>query len=169
MRRLLLLAPLLALLFALFPALPALAGDALMAMPAGKAYVEECGTCHTAYAPSFLPAASWRRLMDGLERHFGEDASLKDELRRNLSEQLQALALDGPRANRNIAARAGAAWIASTPERVSTSPFFRFMHDEVPASFWQRKKIATQSNCIACHPRADQGRYGEAEVQIPKE
>jgi nitrate/TMAO reductase-like tetraheme cytochrome c subunit len=35
---------------------------------------QECGTCHMAFQPGFLPARSWNRIMDGLADHFGEDA-----------------------------------------------------------------------------------------------
>jgi hypothetical protein len=36
----------------------------------------ECGSCHLAYPPGLLPAASWQRIMIRLEGHFGDDASL---------------------------------------------------------------------------------------------
>jgi hypothetical protein len=37
---------------------------------------QECGACHMAFQPGLLPAASWRQVMSGLAKHFGEDASL---------------------------------------------------------------------------------------------
>ena len=36
----------------------------------------ECSACHMAYPPALLPERSWRKMMLGLERHFGQDASL---------------------------------------------------------------------------------------------
>ena len=39
-------------------------------------YRQECSACHLAYPPGMLPAASWQRLLSGLPRHFGTDASL---------------------------------------------------------------------------------------------
>ena len=36
----------------------------------------ECGSCHVAFPPRLLPAASWRAVMSGLDKHFGSDASL---------------------------------------------------------------------------------------------
>ena len=141
---------------------------AILAMPASPLYVSECGSCHTAYAPGYLPARSWQKLMAELNHHFGDDASLKDADRDLLLRQLQGLAMDTPNGNRAIAARNGGQWAAATPVRISTSPFFRFMHDEVPNSIWQRPQIASKANCGACHPRADEGRYPEAEIRIPK-
>ena len=45
---------------------------------------------------------------------------------------------------------------------------WQFCVDEVPKHIWQRKKIGTPGNCIACHTRANEGRYGEREVRIPQ-
>ena len=142
--------------------------EAILPMPATPLYLSECGSCHTAYAPAYLPASSWRRLMSELDRHFGDDASLNQADRELIAGQLQAMAMDSSRANRGIAARNGSQWAAESPLRISTSPFFRYMHDEVPNSIWQRPKIASKANCGACHSGADAGRYPEAEIQIPK-
>ena len=140
----------------------------VLPMPASKLYVEECGSCHTAYAPTYLPARSWRKLMLELGRHFGEDASLPKADRDLLLEQLEALAGDGPRAERAIAQRNARVSPGETPLRVTDMPFFGYMHDEVPGSIWRRTKIGSKSNCIACHPRSDEGRYFEREIVIPK-
>ncbi len=140
----------------------------ILPMPASPLYVSECGACHTAYAPGYLPVRSWSLLMADLGNHFGTDASLQERDRDLLLPQLQALALDTPQAHRTIASRNGNAWAASAPLRISTSPFFSFMHDEVPSSFWRRPRIGSKANCGACHTRADDGRYPEAEISIPK-
>ena len=42
---------------------------------ANKNWQQECASCHIAYAPALLPKGSWRRLMSGLDQHFGENAS----------------------------------------------------------------------------------------------
>jgi hypothetical protein len=151
-------------------AMPALAdtGSVIVPMPASPLYVSECGACHTAYAPTYLPARSWHQLMAELDHHFGEDASLGNGERDLLESQLRALALDSPHADPGIAARNGAAWMASSPQRISTSPFFHYLHDEVPNSIWQRPAIVSKANCVACHPRASEGRYLEPEIRIPK-
>jgi hypothetical protein len=151
-------------------ALPAEAGDLrdVLPMPASPLYVEECGSCHTAYAPTYLPARSWRKLMLELDRHFGEDASLAKPDRDLLLTQLEALAGDSPRAVRAITYRNTRVPPSATPLRVTEMPFFDYMHEEVPASIWRRAKVGSKSNCIACHPRADEGRYFEREIVIPK-
>jgi len=140
----------------------------VLPMPVSPLYVEECGSCHTAYAPGLLPARGWRQLMQGLGRHFGEDASLKDADRNLLLGQLEALAGDGPRGVAAISSRNARVNPAETPIRITEMPFFAYMHDEVPASIWRRTKVGTKANCIACHPKADEGRYFEREIVIPK-
>ncbi len=143
-------------------------GDAAFPMPAGKLYLSECGGCHTAYAPGLLPARSWKQMLTELEHHFGEDASLDEATRVELEKAILPLAADGASATflmRRIASGIGA---GSAPQRISGSPFFKFMHDEVPAGFWKRSKIGSPANCIACHVRANEGRYFEREVSIPK-
>jgi hypothetical protein len=142
--------------------------EAAFSMPATKRYVEECGSCHTAYAPGLLPARSWQKMMAGLSDHFGEDAELDPDAQAAILASLTALAADSGQANMLMRRIAAAIPTTETPLRTSTGPFFRFMHDEVPASIWQRPKIGTPSNCIACHTRANLGRYGEGEVRIPK-
>lgn len=142
--------------------------DAVLPMPAGKEYVEECGGCHTAYAPGLLPARSWERMMGELERHFGEDASLPDETRTRLAAALRAQAADSAGANPLMRRIAAAIPAGTTPLRISETGFFKFMHDEVPATIWRREKIGNKANCGACHGQANSGRYPEWEVRIPK-
>lgn len=157
-------------LFLVLSSSPVQAGyvNEVLPMPASSLYVRECGSCHTAYAPTYLPARSWRKLMSELGRHFGEDASLPERDAEALRNQLEALAGDGPRAVQAIAHRNARLAPSETPVRVTQMPFFAYMHDEVPASIWRRAKVGSKSNCIGCHPRADEGRYFEREILIPK-
>lgn len=142
------------------------AGDTVLTMPDGRLYVSECGSCHTAYAPALLPAPSWRKLMGELGRHFGDDASLGPRETETLLRQLETLAESARRDHPQVAQRN--AGLPASELRISASPYFRYMHDEVPGSIWQRPKVGSKANCIACHPRANEGRYPEREIQIPK-
>ncbi len=142
--------------------------DAIFPMPAGKIYVNECGSCHTAFAPGLLPARSWRKMMGDLGSHFGEDASLDEPQHLAIQKDLEVLAADGTQANMRIRRINGAIPAGAAPQRISETGYFKYMHDEVPKHIWQRKKIGTPGNCIACHTRANEGRYGEREVRIPQ-
>jgi hypothetical protein len=143
-------------------------GDAAFPMPAGKLYVAECGGCHTAYAPGLLPARSWKKMLTELDHHFGEDASLDEAQRTEIEKLLIASAADSLGGTTLMRRIAGGIAAADAPQRISGTPFFKYMHDEVPAGFWKRAKIGSPANCVACHVRANEGRYFEREVSIPK-
>lgn len=143
-------------------------GDAAFPMPAGKLYLDECGSCHTAYAPGLLPARSWKKMLTELDTHFGEDASLDDAQVAALSQAILPLAADTQAATMLMRRIASGIAPSAAPQRISGSPYFKYMHDEVPASFWKRPKIGSPANCAACHTRTNEGRYFEREVSIPK-
>ncbi len=142
--------------------------EALFPMPSGKTYVNECGSCHTAYAPGMLPARSWRKMLTELGNHFGEDASLEEPQQLEILKALELLAADGSQANMRMRRINSAIPANLSPQRVTQTGYFKFLHDEVPGYIWQRKKIGSLANCIACHPRANEGRYGEREIRIPQ-
>src|SRR5512139_4151804 len=69
-------------------------GDDVMPRLTHKAWQQECASCHIAYAPSFLPKASWRKIMGGLDQHFGENASLDPATQADILKFLEANAAD---------------------------------------------------------------------------
>jgi hypothetical protein len=142
--------------------------EAIFPMPPGKTLVNECGSCHTAYAPGLLPARSWRKMLSELGNHFGEDANVQEPVRLALLKDLEDMAADGAFADMRMRRIAASVPVYATPQRITETAYFKYIHDEVPQSFWQRKAIGTPANCIACHPRANEGRYGERELRIPK-
>jgi hypothetical protein len=116
----------------------------------------ECGSCHIAYAPALLPAAAWRRVMAGLDRHFGTDASLDAASAAEIGAFLERNAASGKRA-----ADTGAL-------RITESRWFLRQHDEVRASAWKNPKVRTAANCSACHSGAERGDFDEDHVRIPR-
>ena len=56
---------------------------------ASPKYQQECASCHMAYPPGLLPAASWQHLMGSLKQHYGTDASLDEASQREISGWLQ--------------------------------------------------------------------------------
>lgn len=119
---------------------------------------EECGSCHLAYPPSMLPAASWQRLMNGLQDHFGEDATVDPATAQKITAYLVDRAADrggsrhGKRLLRGLPADAA-------PLRISELPRWVREHREVSSSEWRSKKVRTKANCAACHVDADQGYF----------
>lgn len=131
--------------------------------------LSECGDCHMAYPPRFLPGRSWRKLMEGLSDHFGEELSLDEETRREVLDYLLQGAADaggkkkhkGRRFMRGLGARAA-------PMRITETPHWRHEHHELPDRFWSDEKIDSRGHCEACHTRAEQGRYDDDDgLRVP--
>jgi hypothetical protein len=120
-------------------------------------YAQECGTCHTPYPAGMLPAASWERLMGGLNKHFGTDASLDEVTNREISAWLKS----GAGTFRRVREE-------PPQDRITKSNWFVRQHDEVSSSTWKRASVGSASNCSACHAGASKGNYNEHEVRIPK-
>ena len=123
----------------------------------------ECGSCHMAYHPGLLPARSWRKMMGGLDKHFGQDASLEPIPQKDITNFLVMYSAD--QGNIKYAKSVPA---ASTPLRITETTWFKREHDEIRAAVWKRKKIGSASNCMACHKGAEQGDFSEDKVAIPR-
>jgi mono/diheme cytochrome c family protein len=129
------------------------------AEPATPAEVwrSECSGCHIAYAPRLLPAASWREIIRTLDKHFGVDASVEPAIAKQIAQYLDA-----------NAGRDRGTPSATTPTRITEQRWFKREHDEV-ANYWgPGEKIAGPSDCAACHVGADQGRFSEHDIKLPK-
>ncbi len=129
------------------------------AQPAGinATFQKECSSCHIAYSPGLLPAESWRKVMSGLDKHFGTDASLTDQENKEITAFLVKHA-----SNR---------WGASTaPLRITETSWFKRKHDshEISSDVWKRPSVKSPANCAACHPQADRGDFEEDNIRIPK-
>jgi hypothetical protein len=142
----------------LLAATRAAAGDDQVPPVTDPVVRKECGACHMTFQPAFLPARSWRRLVDGLADHFGEDASLPAAQAEIIRTWLAANAGD-------VAAPGEARkYMRSVtpdgaPLRITENPAFLRKH-RFPESTWKDPKVMTRSNCLACHPAAEHGRYG---------
>ncbi len=132
--------------------------EARMPAQVPKAYVQECAGCHIAYPPGLLPAASWRRMMGGLEQHYGSDASLDAATVAELSAWLQANAA-GDRRRRAE---------APPEDRITRTRWFVREHDEIAPAVYRRASIKSAANCMACHPGAERGDFDEDRVRIPR-
>ncbi len=116
----------------------------------------ECGSCHVAYPAELLPAASWRKLMAGLNDHFGTDATLDAKTAESITRFLET----------NSATKRK---YATDPAlRITETRWFRKEHDEVPARTWKNPAVKTAANCAACHTRAEQGDYSERTLRVPR-
>lgn len=145
------------LLVLLASALPALADRLPLPAATPASYKSECGSCHLPYPPALLAAADWRRIVSGLDRHFGSDAAVDAQKQQEIAAFLERHAGD-----------AGRLGSAGNPPRISQTRHFVRKHDEIPARFWRDPRIKSAANCEACHRGAAEGRYSEHDIAIPE-
>lgn len=127
----------------------------------------ECSSCHMLYHPGLLPERSWKSMMNGLDKHFGENAALDPATRDEITKFLLVNSADkmdnrrSSRINQSIPAN-------TTPLRISETRYFTSKHDEVSSATFKRKSIGSAANCIACHQGAEKGDFSESQVKIPR-
>jgi Dihaem cytochrome c len=113
-----------------------------------EAFEQECGACHWAFAPEFLPARSWQAITSDLSHHFGQNASLDDATTRQITRFLANHAADVPGSNhlfmRGLSAN-------DTPLRITDTPIWRAIHREVNPLAFTQPRIKTRANCMGCH------------------
>lgn len=120
---------------------------ALTTAPGYALYREECGSCHIPYPPGMLPARAWTALLDGLDKHFGENAELPAESAQTLAAFL----------TRHAGRDRGESSL-----RITETRQFRAEHREAPAT-----RATSMSDCAACHPRATDGSFNERDIRLP--
>ena len=65
------------------------AEDVILPFPANPKWGEECGSCHVAYPPQLLTQSDWKKLMEGLDKHFGDNAVLDPKDNKEILDFLQ--------------------------------------------------------------------------------
>lgn len=116
-------------------------GSGMIATASDPLTAKECGACHIAYAPQYLPAGSWQQIMSNLQNHFGEDASLSQQQAQQIGSYLVNNAGGG----------------GNGPLRITDTNWWTREH-RGEVSSWQRQKAGKMSNCAGCHQVMGQGR-----------
>jgi diheme cytochrome c len=131
-------------------------GLAASSAPVGaeERWTSECGSCHLAYPPRLLAAPAWRRIMSGLDKHFGTDASMDAKTAAEIATYLERSAGTGRRASDTL--------------RITEGAWFQRKHDEVRDAIWKRPAVKSPANCGACHTDADRGEFRERNIRIPR-
>jgi hypothetical protein len=101
-----------------------------------------------------LTAENWQRLMGGLDKHFGVNATMDAKDNKDILDFLQRYAGRGSR-------------YISSSLRVSDTPWFKSEHREVSSKTWSNPAIKSRSNCTACHVNAERGDWSERGVRMP--
>jgi len=135
---------------------PALADGNLQPRQALPIYKPECAACHLAYPPGLLPARSWTRIMSGLDKHYGSDASLDPAAVQQISRWLQTEAGTYKR-------------VAEAPpeDRITRSAWFVSKHSKLDPQVWKHASVKSAANCAACHTGADKGDFDDDGVTLP--
>lgn len=133
------------------------------------AWQEECGSCHFAYLPGMLPAASWTKLLDerALANHFGENAELEADTLKEVRDFALENAADKSyyKRSRKIA-KATEDGVA--PLRITEVRYIKRKHHDIPDKMIKgNKDVKSLSYCDACHTQAKKGVFDEDTVRIP--
>jgi cytochrome c553 len=138
---------------------PAFAASGRMLVPADGAYLKECGTCHSAFSPELLPAASWRGVMQRLEDHFGEPAKLDAATHQRITDYLVAHAADRA-TNEHSRAIMGSLHASNAPLRITQVPYIAGLHVAVLDPLWNgTPRPKTLTECGVCHNEVKSGNF----------
>ncbi|MCF6301914.1 MAG: diheme cytochrome c [Devosiaceae bacterium] len=134
-----------------FIPLIALAGDDNVPPITNALVQEECSACHFAFQPAFLPALSWQVMMQNLDDHFGEDASLAP----GPLAEIEAYLVENSK-------RRGLVDVDNPPQRITELRWFTQEHNEREVrQMRERNNVKSLLNCVACHRGADRGIYDD--------
>lgn len=131
-------------------------------------YSEECGSCHFAYPPGFLPEASWKKLLDpkAMTDHFGDDAELDEETRKHIEAFLVKNSAD-----KSWYKRSRKVMISldddKAPLRITEVPYIKERHSEIPKEKIKQDKVKSLSQCNKCHTGATHFVFDDDTVKIP--
>jgi cytochrome b len=127
---------------------------------------EECSPCHNAFHPTLLPAASWKRIMDGLNNHFGDDVSLDPAARNEILDYLVSSSAERSttEASRKLldSLKKGEA-----PLRITDIPYWKDKHSEISDDVFKKRSVGSEANCLACHPGAAVGSFEDKDIRVP--
>jgi len=130
-------------------------------------YQEECGSCHMAYQAGLLSSQSWIKVMNNLQKHFGDNAELDQDIQKNISDHLLANSAEKSNYRRSRKFMRNLD-LNNAPSRITKTPYFIHKHDDVPDKLvTKNQQVKSYSNCNACHTKAKQGLFDDDNVRIP--
>ncbi|UHD18500.1 diheme cytochrome c [Thiocapsa bogorovii] len=133
-------------------------------------YNAECGSCHMAYQPGLLPPRAWAEIVTptALANHYGDDASLTEDLRTEISAFLGASSADLALQGDPLRLDASGSNTGRALPRISATANFKNEHDEIPSRLVAgNPEVGSFSKCNACHRGATEGNYNERQIDIP--
>jgi len=136
--------------------LPAFADDDHTLLITDQLTKNECSACHFAYPATMLPEASWQKIMEGLENHFGEDASLDAQSTQHITKYLVAQAGDSKlRLSKFVRGLD-----AQNPIiRITETKYWIEKHPAIAKENLHSELAGLKASCAVCHLRADEGYF----------
>jgi hypothetical protein len=134
---------------------------------AAALYRKECGACHLAFPPGLLPAESHRRILAGLDRHFGQNAELDAAAASRLESYLVGHAAEAG-TDRKSGKMLASLDRAAAPLRITEVPYFQRKHRKIGPDVVARPGVKTLANCAACHAGAADWDFDDDRVKIPR-
>jgi mono/diheme cytochrome c family protein len=130
-----------------------------------QTYRETCAECHFAYQPELLPSASWLKILNQLDDHFGEEIEADPDTIKTISDYLKTNAAESSSAE--LSAKIMRCLGNRVPMRITDIPYIRREHHELNQTLFKRESIGSMANCAACHINAEKGIYDDDDVKIP--
>jgi len=131
-----------------------------------QTYKETCGECHFAYQPELLPSASWLKILNQLDDHFGEEIEVDPDTIKNISDYVKTNGAENSSAKRSVKIMRSLG--NQVPMRITDIPYIREKHHELNPAVFKRESIGSLANCSACHTTAEKGIYDDDDVKIPQ-
>ncbi len=128
------------------------------------AFYKECISCHTLYPPFLLPSKSWVSMMDTLQNHFGDDASLDAAT----TESIKAFLVKN---SAETSTKDSSLRILASLENdkmylaITETPFWKNRHKEIDKAVFKRADIGKPSNCKACHDNIENGLLNNRDIK----
>jgi len=129
-------------------------------------FYDECKSCHTLYPPFLLPKKSWATIMDNLENHFGDDASLDYEDTETIKSYLMKNSAEN--STKESAYKILYSMKDMDAIAITKTPYWEKRHKDIDKKIFENKKVGKMSNCKACHKNFEQGLLNDKDIKIPK-
>ena len=124
----------------------------------------ECISCHTLFPPFLLDEKSWVYIMDNLENHFRDDASLEQEDINAIKKYLVNYSA------KNSTKESAYHMYKSLENKeiiaITKSSYWKKRHKSINKKVLQENNITKQSDCKSCHKNIENGLLNDKDIKI---
>lgn len=133
-------------------------------------FYEKCGNCHKNYPPFMLPHESWRKVLNGLDNHFGEKIT-ENNISKIQREEIKSylFANSAEHSTQKIAFKTLSSLGDIRPLSITKAPYWREAHRSIDAKIFKSPHVKDKSNCFVCHIGFEHGIFDTRLIKIPTE